>query len=106
MMSKQNTADSAEVKPFRLRIMDKEVQISCREGEEEDLAKAAAYVDQTMRELRQKNASSSIEKIAIVTAINTANGWLKSASGDNDDTAMLDQIASMNAKLEALLDEN
>ncbi len=128
-MSNQPNSDSNEAKPFRLRILDKEVQIACRPDEKDDLARAAAHVEQSMRELRQKNASSSIEKLAIVTAINTANAWLNSDGSSDEsiaknkpgsktassattgsdslnDQALVDQMASMNEKLDALLEEN
>ena len=88
--------DASGNRPARLRILDKEVQISCKPGEEDDLMQAAAYIDQSMRDLRRRNTTSSIEKIAIVAAINTANALLKSRSregvppdeptGDHDDS--------------------
>jgi len=97
--------DSDISKPVKLRILDKEVQIACRPSEENDLAKAAAHVDKSMRDLRARNASSSMEKIAIVTAINTANLLLQSRSSQTSDTSMSQQLASISAKLEDLLEE-
>lgn len=105
-MSSKAANDAAESKPVKLRILDKEVQIACRPGEENDLAKAAAHVDKSMRELRLRNASSSIEKIAIVTAINTANSLLQSRSTDSAESSVTDQLASINTKLEELLVED
>lgn len=104
-MSQKAKSDATESKPVKLRILDKEVQIACKPGEENDLAKAAAHVDKSMRELRLRNASSSIEKIAIVTAINTANALLQSRAVDSNDTSFTDQLASINSKLEELLVE-
>jgi len=102
-MSAKSGGGTGDNKPIKLRILDKEVQIACKPGEENDLAKAAAHVDKSMRDLRLRNASSSTEKIAIVTAINTANTLLRSQSGESVDPGMVEEIASMNAKLEALL---
>ncbi len=104
-MNAKLAKDANESKPVKLRILDKEVQIACRPNEENDLAKAAAHVDKAMRELRLRNASSSIEKIAIVTAINTANALLQSRTNQISDTSMSEQLASINAKLEDLLEE-
>lgn len=104
-MSAKLGKDAGESKPVKLRILDKEVQIACKPGEEDDLAKAAAHVDKSMRELRMRNASSSIEKIAIVTAINTANALLQSRAVDSSDAAFTDKLASINNKLEELLVE-
>ncbi|MFT5897367.1 MAG: cell division protein ZapA [bacterium] len=100
--------ESAGSKPARLRILDKEVQIACKPGEEDDLMQAAAYIDQSMRDLRRRSNTSSIEKIAIVTAINTANALLKSRSqeGDGDTNHLVsERLATLNRKLDELLAE-
>lgn len=111
---KDRTPDPGNNRPARLRILDKEVQIACKPGEEDDLLQAAAYIDRSMRELRQRNTTSSIEKIAIVTAINTANALLKSrsvegatredpAASEND---IAERLSVLNSKLDDLLGEN
>lgn len=92
-------------RPARLRILDKEVQIACKPGEEDDLMQAAAYIDQSMRDLRRRSNTSSIEKIAIVTAINTANALLKSRSQEGTDHSVSERLASLNGKLDELLAE-
>ena len=97
--------DGGESRLARLRIMAKEVTIACRPGEEDALEQAAAYIDRSMRELRSRNTTSSIEKIAIVTAINTADTLLRSRGGDGGARASaLERVAAMNDRLEALLD--
>lgn len=101
-------------RPARLRILDKEVQIACKPGEEDDLLQAAAYIDRSMRDLRQRNTTSSIEKIAIVTAINTANALLKSRSlesansqpSDSGDSDIAERLSVLNSKIDELLEEN
>jgi cell division protein ZapA len=100
-------AEAAGNKPARLRILDKEVQIACKPGEEDDLMQAAAYIDQSMRDLRRRSNTSSIEKIAIVTAINTANALLKSRSqeGGGIDSSISERLATLNGKLDELLEE-
>lgn len=95
----------------KLRIMSKEVTIACRPGEEDALEQAAAYIDASMRELKSRNATSSIEKIAIVTAINTADALLRAradgtAGAAADDAPALARMAAMNERLDALLGEH
>lgn len=104
-MSGTNTeiSDATASRPARLRILDKEVQIGCKPGEEDDLMQAAAYVDKSMRDLRKRNTTSSIEKIAIVTAINTAHALLKSRAQENCDQNVLERVSAINAKLDQLL---
>jgi len=98
--------DTSGSRPARLRILDKEVQIACKPGEEDDLMQAAAYIDKSMRDLRRRNTTSSIEKIAIVTAINTANALLKSRSLEGDEDAMTARVSELNSQLAELLTVN
>jgi len=95
--------DSAGSRPARLRILDKEVQIACKPGEEDDLMQAAAYIDQSMRDLRRRNNTSSIEKIAIVAAINTANALLKSRSQEGGDETVTQRLDAINTQLDVVL---
>jgi len=103
--SENRPAESAGTRPARLRILDKEVQIACKPGEEDDLMQAAAYIDKSMRDLRIRNNTSSIEKIAIVTAINTANALLKSRSREGGDSTVTQRLADLNGRLDELLAE-
>lgn len=93
-------------KHIKMHVLDKEVQLACKPGEEEDLKQAVAYIDKSMRDLRSRSASSSTEKIAIVTAINTASALLKSRHQSTDNPALTDRIASVNAKLDQMLEED
>ncbi len=96
----------AESRPVKLRILDKEVQLACKVGEEDELAKAAAYIDRSMSELKGRNSTSSIEKIAIVAAINTAAELMKSRSTKaGEHPELTERLVAMNAKLEDLLEE-
>lgn len=94
-----------ESRQARLRILDKEVIIACRPGEEDDLKQAAAYIDRSMRDLKSRNTTSSIEKIAIVTAINTADALLKSRARQGDDPHVLERLSKLNLRLAGVLDE-
>lgn len=105
MSSPDIKTDAMGTRPARLKILNKEVQIACKPGEEDDLMQAAAYVDQSMRDLRGRNNTSSIEKIAIVTAINTANALLKSRSQEGGDEAVLSRLSALNTQLDQLLAE-
>ena len=97
-MNKANTV--------KLRILDKEVQLSCKPGEEDALAKAAAHVDKSMRDLRARNNSSSTEKLAIVTAINTAYALLATGDADQGDEHLSERLQTINKKLDSLLHDD
>lgn len=112
--SQDRKPEPAGNRPARLRILDKEVQIACKPGEEDDLMQAAAYIDKSMRDLRNRNTTSSIEKIAIVTAINTANALLKSRSLESshvreqadDGSDITERLSVLNSKLDELLESD
>ena len=103
MNAGRKSGDTPASRPARLRILDKEVQIGCKPGEEDDLMQAAEFVDKSMRDLRKRNTTSSIEKIAIVTAINTAHSLLKTDTHDSVDGTVLERISAMNDKLDQIL---
>ena len=96
-MTKANTV--------KLRILDKEVQLACAPGQEDALADAAAYVDKSMRDLRMRNNSSSTEKLAIVTAINTAYALLTERTSTPGDDNVSERLQTINKKLDSLLHE-
>ncbi len=94
-----------ESRTVKLRILDRSVQLGCRSDQEEDLLEAAAYVDASMRDLRARNASSSLEKIAVVAAINLAGDLLKARRTDGEQVALGKQLKKVNDDIAALLDQ-
>lgn len=105
-MNKRNVL-MTESRPVKLRILDKEVQLACKVGEEDELNKAAAYIDRSMKELKGRNSTSSIEKIAIVVAINTAAELMKTRSTTaGEHPELTERLVAMNATIEELLSED
>jgi len=83
-----------ETKTVTVKILEKEVQIACAPGDEDDLMRAARHVDQSMRQFRERSNTSTAEKIAIITAISTANELLKVQSGSNANAVAKGSTAS------------
>lgn len=54
-----------------VKILDHLYKIKCDPKDALDLEEAAYYVDQQMRQLRQANPTSSLDRMAVVTALNT-----------------------------------
>jgi len=94
-----------ESKTVKVKILDKEVQIGCAPGDEDDLSKAAKFVDMAMREFRNRSSTSTTEKIAIITAINTANEYLRLQGDGNNDSTMVKKVEEMTLNIEAALAE-
>lgn len=113
-MKSSKIAKGKDTKTVKVRILEKEVQIACAPGDEDDLMKAARYVDESMRDFRERSNTSTVEKIAIITAISTANELLKSRSGSpatedlsNDliDDSIQERIEAMQARLDSVLED-
>lgn len=54
-----------------IKILDHLYKIKCGPDDVLDLQEAAYYVDEQMRELRRANPTSSLDRMAVVTALNT-----------------------------------
>ncbi len=63
-------------KPINIHILEKEYLIACPEEEREALIKAARYLDQAMREVRDSRKVIGTERIAVITALNITNELL------------------------------
>lgn len=88
----------------KVRILGKELQMGCSAQEEEALERAARYVDASMKESRDRNKTLSVEKIAIVTAINIANELLRSGDSGGVDDSLHNRLESLNARLDEILE--
>lgn len=92
-----------ESKTVKVKILDKEVQIGCAPGDEEDLSKAAQFVDMAMREFRDRSSTSTTEKIAIITAINTANEYLRLKGNSDSPESIAKKVSEMHSNIDIVL---
>lgn len=91
-------------KTVKVSILGKEIQIGCTAADEQNLEKAARYVDTSMQESRARNKALPVEKIAIFTAINIANELLKIHAETEPDTALQEKLENLNRKLDKLIE--
>ena len=84
-----------------ISIMNKEFQVSCPEGEEEALQRAARYLSEQMQEIRQSGKVVGMDRIAIMTALNMSHELLSGQSKvqTSQDYAKL-RIRALNDRLE------
>ena len=74
-----------------VRILDREYQVVCAPGERKGLMEAALYLDAQMREIRETGKLTSVEKIAVMCALNFSNELLKLRQQSVDRSEQLDQ---------------
>ncbi|HHC74754.1 MAG TPA: cell division protein ZapA [Thiothrix sp.] len=56
-----------------IKILNKEYRINCPIGEEESLIRSANYVEEKMREVRTSGKIISLDRLAIMAALNIAH---------------------------------
>lgn len=83
-----------------VHLLDKEYRVACAPEERENLIRAARYLDDRMREVREANVIG-LERIAVMTALNLAHELLV-ATGQLDQKQLdTSRIATLLNKVEA-----
>ncbi len=87
-----------------VNILDREFRVACPDDEREELQDAVAYLDKKMREIRDTGKIASVERIAIMAALNIAHELLTTRVGGGFDLADLKRrMQSMQATIDASL---
>ena len=74
-----------KIQALDVTILDREFRISCSEDERADLMDAVAYLDKRMREIRDLGKVVTVERIAIMAALNMAHELLSTRLGGGFD---------------------
>ncbi|MGC2164675.1 MAG: cell division protein ZapA [Gallionella sp.] len=70
-----------------VKILDRELRISCPEDEKAELLDAVAYLDKKMREIHDAGKIVSVERIAMMAALNITHEYLNMKVGRGVDLA-------------------
>ncbi len=93
---KSNTLD--------VTILDREFRVACPNEERAELLDAVAYLDKNMREIRDAGKITSIERIAIMAALNIAHELLTMRLGNGFDMSDFKRrMESMQAAIDTVL---
>lgn len=82
-------------------ILGRTYRVKCAVDEVDALQAAAREVDRAMREVHSAGGSLSLDRVAIMAALNIANGHL--SEGENREEAGA-QLQRLTAKLDAALE--
>ena len=93
---------SITIKTLDVKILDRELRIACPEEERAELLDAVAYLDKKMREIHDTGKIASVERIALMAALNITHELLGMKVGRGVDLA--DFTRRMNA-MQAAIDE-
>ena len=95
-----------EVKTLDVIILDQEFRVACPADERAELLDAVAYLDKKMREIRDTGKIASIERIAIMSALNITHELLTTRLGTGFDMAEFKRrMDNMQATINATLAE-
>lgn len=85
-----------------VRILDREYQVMCTPDERRGLIDAAMYLDGQMREIRDSGKLTSMEKIAVMCALNLSDEVLQLRSDRDARSQQVDQrILDLARRVEA-----
>ena len=93
---------SSSTKTLDVKILDRELRIACPEEERGELLDAVAYLDKRMREIRDAGKIASVERIALMAALNITHELLGMKVGRGIDLS--DFKRRMNA-MQAAIDQ-
>ncbi len=89
-----------------ITILDRELRVACPDDERAELLDAVAYLDKRMREIRDAGKVASVERIAIMAALNIAHELLTTRLGSGFDMAEFKRrMAAMQATIDTALAE-
>ncbi len=82
---------SHPAEPVTVRILDREYKVMCMPDQRRNLMESALFLDQQMREIRDSGKVSSIDKIAVMVALNMSEELLKLRQEANERSDKIDQ---------------
>ena len=101
-----------KAKALDVTIMGRSYKVTCPDEERESLLQAVAYLDQKMGEIKSSGRVASVERIAVMAALNIAHELLEAraqraappSGADSFDIAELKRrMAAMQATLDQAL---
>jgi cell division protein ZapA len=97
---------SGKTKTLEVKLLDRELRIACPEEEHAELLDAVAYLDKRMREIRDAGKIVSVERIALMAALNITHELLTTKVGRGVDLADFKRrMGSMQAAIDEALAE-
>jgi len=88
---------------IEVTILGRPYRVSCKPGEREALARAVAYLDAKMGEIKQSGKVTGTDRIAVMAALNIAHDLLSIKLGDFDIGEARRRMKAIEARLDAAL---
>ena len=93
--------------PVTIRVLDRDYTVGVTEAEHDSLSAAARSLDTRMREIRGGNRTASMDRIAVLTALNLAHELHQlRAQLDTQQSELQRTLADLNRRLDRALDSS
>jgi cell division protein ZapA len=84
-------------------ILDKAYKISCPPNEQDNLRRAALYLDRKMRDIRGSGKMLGLERIAVIAALNISHELLGLKQQGSESPVSADAISQLITRMEQTL---
>jgi len=114
-VSAMNTGAGERMVTLDVSLLGRDYKVACKADEQAELKDAVAFLEGRMREIRESSKTTSIERVAVMAALNLAHDFQRSratpkavpashAPADGADLAAARRrIASMHSAIDQLL---
>jgi cell division protein ZapA len=97
---------NTKTKTLEIKLLDRELRVACPEEERGELLDAVAFLDKRMREIRDAGKIASVERIALMAALNITHELLGMKVGRGVDLSDFKRrMGSMQAAIDEALAE-
>ncbi len=93
---------SASKNTTEITLLDQKYMIACDLDEQDNLVLAANLLNKKLKETRGSGKVYSLEKLALITALNIANDFLKL---EKSNQAHSNKVAELNRKMDSALNQ-
>ena len=84
-----------------IKVLDRDYTVGCPAEQEQSLQAAAQLLDKQMRDIQGGNKTVSLERVAVLAALNIAHDLqLLKSSREKSDTVVGKSLGDMNRKLD------
>ena len=92
-------------KQTRIRLLDKEFRVNCEPEQAPSLQEAASYLDKQMNLIKQTGRVVSVERIAMMAALNIAHELvvLKKENAQEDVTGIQERLHALHTKIDSAI---
>jgi len=95
---------ASEPSPVTVNILGKEYRVACPPEEREGLLQSAAFLDEKMREIRDRGRTTGSDNVAIMAALNITHELMqKQGQTEQVDSGLNARVKNLQSKIEAAL---